>query len=234
MSDDDPTRRIDPDDDETRSFEPFADDETQVVGADDAATRRIEPASPSEPAATQRFDATPAAATGSRTERLHLAAQRSIAGWMIALAIVVALAVGALIGYSQSEGDKKGVVAQRLVSPQGGVLTFEGGGELSIPEGALPTATAITVRKVTNDNRFRLGTEGDASSVLYEPGELDMYVFEPAGLRFQRPVRITLPRRASGTALLVDAPGGPRVVGAAPSDGTVTFETSSFEFEDLR
>jgi hypothetical protein len=244
MSDDD-TRRLDPDDDpnddgeSTRAFDPFAeddgDDATTAMGSGDASTRRIaSPVESHEPTATQRFGTTPVAADGPRTERIAVAAQRSVAGWMIALAILVALAIGVLIGYSQSDGSDAGVLVQRLVGTQGGVVAFETTGELVIPDRALPTATAITIRKVTNDNRIRLGAEGDPRSITYEPGELDMYVFEPPGLQFQKPIRISLPRPADGSALLVDAPDGPKVVGVEAEDDKVTFETSNFAFDDLR
>jgi hypothetical protein len=234
---DDETRRIDPDDESeaTRAFDPFADDETRAIpAAGDDATRRIEQQSAHEPTATQRIGVTPAAEGGPRTERIALAEQRSLAGWLIALVIVVSLGVGMAIGYAQSKGNDDGLQTSALVGPSGGVLDFaDGKGRLEIPQGALPTGTAIRVRKVTNENRVRLGAEGDPRAALYEPGELDMFVFEPPDLTFQQPVKITLPLPASGSALLVDTPEGPRVVGAEKKGETVTFETTTFSFEDL-
>ena len=230
---DDVTRRIDPeDDDATSAFDPIADDETRAFDP-----RGEPPGAPrdsvADPTATQRLGATPVPGGGPRTERIRAAQQRSLAGWLIALAVIVAFVVGGALGYSQREGSDEGVIAKALVATNGGVLDFAGSGKLEVPQNALPTATAIAVRKVTNDNRIRLGGEADPSSAVYEPGELEMYAFEPSDLRFQQPVTITLPRPPEGTALLIDTPDGARVVGIDPEGTTVTFETDSFAFEDL-
>jgi hypothetical protein len=231
----DETKAFDPME-ETKAYDPLVDTGEETVadaGAGDA-TRAIDPLPVYEHAATQRISSTPVADTGPGTERIALAQQRSLAGWLIALILIVALGVGVAVGYSQAEGGDEGVEARALVGPNGGVLNFaDGAGKLEIPPGALPTATAITVRKVTNATRFRLGPESDPSSVLYEPGQLEMFVFEPAGLNLQAPAKITLPRPADGSALLVDTPDGPRVVGADAQGNSVKIETSSFSFEDL-
>jgi hypothetical protein len=221
----DVTRRIDPeDDDATRAFDPIAEDETRALDRGEVTA---------EPAATQRLGATPVPGGGPRTERIRVAQQRSIAGWLIALAVIVSFVVGGVFGYSQRDGSDEGVVAKALVATNGGVLNFAGSGKLEVPPNALPTATAIAVRKVTNDNRLRLGPEGDPSSAVYEPGELEMYAFEPADLRFQQPVKITLPRPLEDKALLIDTQDGARVVGIEAEGSTVTLETTSFSFEDL-
>jgi hypothetical protein len=221
--------------DETKAFDPM--DETKAfdpLSDDDDATRAIDPPPVYEHAATQRIGTTPVGDTGPRTERIALAEQRSLAGWLIALILVVALGIGVALGYSQAEGGDDGVEARALVGPKGGVLDFaDDAGKLEIPPGALPTATAITVRQVTNTTRFRLGPESDPASVLYEPGQLEMYVFEPAGLNLQKPAKITLPRPANGSALLVDTPDGPRVVGADAQGNSVKIETTTFSFDDL-
>jgi hypothetical protein len=237
VSDDDATRRLDRDDPEathahdpeaTQTYDPFADEPTSV----DESTKRIVPPPVPEAQATQRMTPAVAAASGPHTERLAMRQERNMAGWLVALAIVVALAVGGAIGYAQSGGSDEGEVARMLVGAQGGVIEFGKIGRVEIPADALPTATAITVRKVTNENRVRLGTEGDPRSVLYEPGELQMYAFEPADLRFQHPVKITIPRPNKGEALLVDTPDGAQVVAAKETDGdSALIETMSFSFD---
>lgn len=200
-------------DDETQAFDPFASDETRAIRP---------PTTPRGPDVTAPV-----------TERIAIADRPSIAGWLIALIAIVALAAGAGLGYSQSDGDRDGVVAQALVGPDGGVLEFGSLGRLEIPAGALPTATGITVRRVTNENRVRIGSGSDASTDVHDPGTLELYAFEPAGLSFQQPVTITLPRPSDGSSVLIDTPDGLRVV--APDEttsATVTFTTDGFDFRD--
>lgn len=203
-------------------------DETQVIGrpaappsGHDDVTRNYEDIvrGPSDGAFTQR------------TERIYVADQRrDVAPWVIALVVALALIAGALIGYSSTDPTDSGVVAQSLVSTQGGTVTFDGTGRLTIPANALTLGTAITIRKVPLERRVRLGPEGQAGSVTYEPGELDVYVFEPEGLNFQQPVQIILPRSNVGSAVLVDSPQ-PRVIPGEIRDDGVFFETSTFGFD---
>lgn len=224
------TERNGPDDDATQSFDPFA-DETTAVGGGHEQTRRMAPQPTNEPTATQRFGATPAPTPGSYTERIAVRQQRDPTPWLVALAIVVALAVGAALGYAQDGRSDDGVVARSLVGPNGGVMEFGKIGRLEVPADALPTATAITIRKVTNTNRIRVGADGDPRSSLYEPGELQMYAFEPADLRFQQPVKITIPRPNDGKALLIDTPDGARVVSVETDSDRAKLETDDFSFD---
>lgn len=228
---DEDTRRIEPESgDATRPIDPIS-DETRPVDRLDEPTRRMDAPPAPEPTATQRVAPLPAAAAPA-TETLVIP-RREARGvsWLVALAIVLALAVGAAVGYAQRGGSDEGVVARELVGPKGGVIEFGKVGKVEVPAQALPTATAITVRKVTNENRVRLGPEGDPRSVLYEPGELQMYAFEPPDLHFQHPVKITIPRPNDGEALLVDTPEGARVVAAKGDGDKAVIETDSFAFE---
>jgi hypothetical protein len=155
----------------------------------------------------------------------------NVAGWLIALIVIVALLLGGILGYTQRQPSDENVVARGLVGPDGATLTFPGGGQLVIPRNALPTATVVKIRKETVDRSIRLGVEGDPRVTVYDPGELVVYVFEPPDLNFQAPVTIVLPRHGSGSAVLVDDRGEPRVVAGEVKGDTVTIETTSFAFD---
>jgi hypothetical protein len=219
-------------DEPTRTMSPAGESEpTRVMPTADEATRRVDVPAAVGPAATRRMSRRDAA-SAPMTERLVMPeAGRSLAGGLIATIVVVALIVGGVFGYRQHRPSDANVVARALVGPGGGVLTFDGTGKLTIPTGALPSPTAITVRRDTIDERVRLGAEGSAGTVTYEPGELVVYAFEPPDLRFQQPVTIELPRNGDGSAVFVDAPGAPRVIPGEPSGNVVKLTTDSFAFD---
>jgi hypothetical protein len=205
-------------------------DETRAM-ASEGPTRRIDPPVMDDPEPTRAFSQEIASPVAPPTERIRVPVEGSnVGGWLIATLIVIALIVGAVIGYSQAEPSGHNVIARALVGPDGGVLQFDTGGRLEVPKGALPTLTSISIRKEKVDRRVRLGPEGDPRTVLYEPGELDVYVFEPTTLRFQAPVKIDLPRSGDATAVFIDAKGDPKVIAGEPHEGVVRIETTTFEF----
>lgn len=223
--DDEPTRMMPRSDEATRRIGRPA-----TSGADP--TRRLSVPSAAEPAPTRRMDRR-SVTSGPVTERLTVPeARRDLARGLIAVIVVVALLAGGVVGYLQHEPSDANVVARALVGPDGGVITFDGAGKLTVPSGALPSPTAITIRRDTIDQRVRLGAEGDPNSVAYEPGELVVYAFEPPDLRFQQPVTIELPRTGDASAVFVDARGSPRVVQGTASGNLVQVETTSFSFDD--
>ena len=236
---DDATRRMDEVDDATRRMDEVeatrrmdeVDDATRPIGHGDEATRVMPPTHVHEPAATHRFEQI-ASPTSPRTERIVVPGRGPAVGaWLIATLVVMGLIVGGVLGYMQTETSDDNVVARALVGADGGVLTFDQVGRLEVPKDALPTATAITIRKEKLDRRVRLGTADDPRSRVYDAGELDVYAFEPADLRFQRPVKITLPRSGDAEAVLIDSEDGARVIGARPNGRTLELETSTFSFE---
>ena len=232
--------------DETQAISP-ADEPTRMMPSEGEPTRRMDvPPAPGGADPTRRIEVTPAAAPvptrrmergavapGPATERLAVpATRRGVGAWLIATIVTVALITGGVAGYTQHEPSDGNVVARALVGPGGGVITFDGKGKLTVPGGALPSPTAITVRRVTIDQRVRLGAEGDPSAVTYEAGELVVYAFEPADLRFQQPVVIELPRTGDASAVFVDTRGSPRVMQGNVSGDVVKISTSSFSFDD--
>jgi hypothetical protein len=244
MTDDprDETQALSPVDEPTRMI-PASDEPTRAIANPDEATRRIDAPGPGEIAEpTRRIDAPPpstrrmdrqAVAASPPTERIVLPdATRGVGAWLIALIVVLALVVGGFVGYEEHGPSGRGVVARALVSSAGGVMPFDGVGKLIVPSGALPTPTAITIRRQAIQQRVRLGTEGDAGAVSYDPGELVVYAFEPADLHFQQPVTIELPRSGDASAVFIDARGSPRVIQGAPSGDVVKVRTTSFAFDD--
>lgn len=216
--------------DETQALSP---DETQALSSTDEPTRAI----PVDASSTQRMSSETVAASrpsagasAYATERIVVPRRASLAPWLIGLIIVVALVVGAALGYTQTRPSDRNVVARALVSPNGGVMRFDGSGRLSVPKGALPSPTAITIRRDTVDHPVRLGAEDDPRSVTYRAGELVVYAFEPADLRFQQPVTIELPRVGDASAVFVDVRGSPHVVPAQADGKTVRIQTLSFSF----
>lgn len=202
------------------------------AGEDADPTRRLSVPPAAEPAPTRRMDRR-SAPSGPVTERLVVhEARRDVARGVIASIVVVALIAGGAVGYLQHRPSDANVVARALVGPGGGIITFDGAGKLTVPSGALPSPTAITIRRDTIGQRVRLGAEGDPNSVTYEAGELVVYAFEPPDLRFQQPVTIELPRTGDASAVFVDARGSPRVVQGSASGDLVQVDTTSFSFAD--
>jgi hypothetical protein len=166
------------------------------------------------------------------TERIQLPPdRRSTVAQTVAIAFVVAALIGgAIAGFVKERPNTKGVVAQALVGPEGGSLTFADGGRVEIPAGALPSPTKITIRQLGLERPVRLERPEDGQRVVLQPDDVDMYSFEPVDLRFQVPVVITLPVSGEIGSLLIDASDGVRVVPGELRDGTLTVETQSFDF----
>ena len=224
---DDVTRRISPDDEGDATQMMRDGEETRMIGDEAPATRRMDAPIADEPAATRRI-APATAAAGPTTEHIAVPLQRETGPWLIAMMVAFGLIVGAVLGYSQSDPSDDNVLTSALVGPKGGVLRFEQRGEVAIPAGALSTATVIKVRKEAVERRVRLGTEGDPNSRVYEAGELDVYAFEPAGLKFLKRIKIVLPKQGEVNGVLVDS-DEPRVIAADVKGDVVELRTDNFE-----
>jgi len=75
--------------------------------------------------------------------------------------------------------------ASQLIGPLGGTLEVTGGGKVEIPPGALSTRIEIKVTKLELNDVAPLPTNLEAAG---KP-----YAFEPHGLNFAQPIKITLP-----------------------------------------
>ena len=144
----------------------------------------------------------------------------------IVLVLVSLLAAG-YAGYRSNEGADD-VIASGRVTPDGGGLTFDSGGRISIPPGALSTATTITVRRVRIDRRVQLDRSGEPP-ITYERGELAAYSFEPSDQTFLRDITIELPA-PNGGALLIARGNTLRVIPAERRGNTIVVTTQQLSF----
>jgi hypothetical protein len=214
--------------DEATQALPIEEEPTQLIASPKPPRRMNVPPS-ADPPPRSRIDQD-AIASGARTEVISMRTQRSTSAVLTAVVVAFAFAAGAFVGYTQRRPSESNVVARSLVGPQGGVLTFDDGGRLEVPSGALPALTAITIRKEKADRRVRIGSPDDPSSTIYEAGELSVYVFEPAHLGFQQLVTIELPRRGRGTSIFVDQEHHPRVIAGEVIGDRIRVRTTSFDF----
>ncbi len=143
-------------------------------------------------------------------------------------ALVVASLLGAgYAGYANNDSADD-VIAGGRVTPDGGGLTFDNGGRISVPPGALSTATTITVRRVRVDRRVQLDREGERP-ITYERGELAAYAFEPSDQTFLKDITIELPA-PNGGALLIARGNTLRVIPVQQGEDTVVITTQQLSF----
>ncbi len=196
------------------------DEPTQAMpepwGIEEHATRRMPPPTdrPSSSPPTQRI----AVPTDKRTRWIGAAG--------IVLVLVSLLAAG-YAGYRNNERADD-VIASGRVTPDGGGLTFDDGGRISIPPGALSTATTITVRRVRIDRRVQLDRTGE-EPITYERGELAAYAFEPSDQTFLKDITIELPA-PNGGALLIARGNTLRVIPAEQRENTIVITTQQLSF----
>jgi len=112
-----------------------------------------------------------------------------VAGGVAALMIAGAAAFA--LRPTPAQGD---VVAQGPIGPAGGSLSFDNGGKVQVPPGALKDTKEITVRRTYVNRTVNVG------STVYPPGTFPMYVFGPLGLTFGVPITIILPLPAGAIA----------------------------------
>lgn len=111
---------------------------------------------------------------------------------LVLIAACVALAaflVGITAGILTRPAADEVVVASKAVGPEGGVVRFDDG-EISIPEGALADGEQIVVRRSAFTERIKVSS--GSTDLAIPPGGVVAHRFEPAGLAFEKPVRITL------------------------------------------
>lgn len=130
---------------------------------------------------------------------------RPVRWGLVAVALLIGVIVGGLVAATRERAPAGRVIARLTLSPAGTTAAFDGG-TIVAPRGAVATPTRVVVRRTTNDERMTLRPPGSRSQRSYAPGELALYSFEPADVRFGRPVTVTF-RIASddpGVAFVVD------------------------------
>jgi hypothetical protein len=150
--------------------------------------------------------------------------------WIGAAGIVLVLVSLLAAGYAGYRNNERAddVIASGRVTPDGGGLTFDNGGRISIPPGALSTATTITVRRVRIDRRVQLDRAG-GEPITYERGELAAYAFEPSDQTFLKDITIELPA-PNGGALLIARGNTLRVIPAEQREDTIVITTQQLSF----
>ena len=144
----------------------------------------------SDPASTSRIDVP----VSRRTPQLALVVLAVAAGGFL-------LGIGAASVVPRSDGGVPPLVAQQ-VGPSGGTVRFDGG-EVRIPSGALAEQRTIEVHRSVVDRRVRVEPGGKADPIVFEPGRLVAYRFEPDDVTFAESVQIAfrLPAGADNGAV---------------------------------
>lgn len=111
----------------------------------------------------------------------------------LALMFLAVAAASFLLGLAVSAATRPRPIdeslASREVGPDGDTIRFEGG-FLRIPEGALSGVETITIRRSTVSDRIRVEGVGD-DPLLFQPGRLVAYSFEPSDITFREPAELT-------------------------------------------
>jgi hypothetical protein len=121
-----------------------------------------------------------------------------------------------------AQGD---IVAQGPIGPDGGSLSFDNGGKVQVPPGAVKETKQITVRRTYVNRSVTVG------STVYPPGTFPMYIFGPVGLTFGVPITIILPLPAGAIAgrIYVLRNGRLILIATRPNRGnTVTITLTGF------
>jgi hypothetical protein len=137
-------------------------------------------------------------------------------------ALMIAGAAAFALRPAPAQGD---VVAQGPIGPDGGSLSFDNGGKVQVPPGALKETREITVRRTYVNRRVTIG------STIYPPGTFPMYVFGPLGLTFGTPITIILPLPAGAIAgrIYIFRNGQLIYIATRPNQGnTVTITLTGF------
>jgi hypothetical protein len=143
-----------------------------------------------------------------------------------------AFLVGIAVASTMQPEPAGSVVAAQQVGPSGGTVRFAGG-ELRIPSGALASRTKIVVRRTIVGQRVQVRPPRGAI-VVFEPGKLVAYGFEPEDVRFRQPAMIIfrLSERASDGAVFARLEDTTLLLGGDfdPDRGTVSIEVRDLRF----
>jgi hypothetical protein len=156
----------------------------------------------------------------------------------LALIVLAVAAGGFLVGIATGSvvprSDDDPALVSESVGPSGGVVRFDGG-EIRVPSGALAEQHTIAVHRSVVDRRVRIEPGGKAETIVFEPGRLVAYRFEPHDVTFSQPVQIAfrLPSGAeNGTVFARGSRGGIVLLeGKIDADrGTATTVVRDFRF----
>jgi hypothetical protein len=145
------------------------------------------------------------------------------------LTLVARIAVSALTADAVPDGE---ILARLPVGPDGGKATFDDGGKIKVPEGALKDEQTITVRRTVLRDRVR-AVSPFGGSIVIPAGAQTIYIFSPANITFLKPVTIVLPLPPPPDQGLVfiTANGQISFIQGNAGDRTITVRVTSFSFD---
>jgi hypothetical protein len=159
----------------------------------------------------------------------------TVRGSQIALIFVAVAAASFLVGLALASGTRSGStdasIATREIGPAGGTIRFDGG-QVRVPEGAVDEVVRFVVRRGTVDDRIRV--DAADSPIVFEPGKLTAYRFEPEDVTFRKPVELLFRLPVGARNGTVFARRGTTIVllsGTVDADrGTATTHVRDFRF----
>ena len=141
---------------------------------------------------TRELDAPPTAPVATSDETTYLRSQPSSFGpSQLALTfLAVSLAtflVGIALGVGTRQKADETVIASASIGSRGGTVRFQGG-EVRFPRRAVERKIRVIIRRSVVSDRIRV--EG-SEQLVFQPGRLVAYRFEPSDVTFQRDVELT-------------------------------------------
>lgn len=190
-------------------------------------------------AGTQPIDTQPAAVSTptapivvDAADRLEKDRMRRVVlagAFALVLTLIARVAVSALSSEPAADGE---IIARLPVGPDGGQATFDDGGKIKVPKGALTEQRMITVRRTVLRDRVR-AISPFGGSIVVPAGAQTIYIFGPVDIVFLRPVTIVLPLPpppAQGL-VFVSVNGQISFITGNTGDTTVSVRVTSFRFD---
>jgi hypothetical protein len=165
----------------------------------------------------------------NRLERDRMRRVVLVGAFALVLTLVARLAASALSSTPASDGE---IIARLPVGPDGGKATFDDGGKIKVPKGALAQKQTITVRRTVLTDRVR-AISPFGGSIVVPAGAQTVYIFGPVDIEFLKAVTIVLPLPpppAQGL-VFVSVDGQISFISGTTGDGTVSVRVTSFRFD---
>ena len=159
-----------------------------------------------------------------RTRRVVLAGVVALV-----LTLIARVAVSALSAEPAADGE---IIARLPVGPDGGKATFDDGGKIKVPKGALTERRTITVRRTVIRDRVR-AISPFGGSIVIPGGAQTIYIFGPVDIRFLRPVTIVLPLPPPPDQgiVFVSANGQISFIQGNSGQSTISIRVTGFRFD---
>jgi hypothetical protein len=154
---------------------------------------------------------------------------------VLAGTVALVLTLIARVGYSAMSAEPAAdgeIIARLPVGPDGGKATFDDGGKIKVPKGALTERRTITVRRSVIRDRVR-AISPFGGSIVIPAGAQTIYIFGPVDITFLRAVTIVLPLPPPPDQgiVFVSANGQISFIQANTGDRTISIRVTSFRFD---